>query len=462
MRKDRPQNSEGAALRPVVYASMAGTVAEWYEFFLYATASTLVFGQLFFPKTGDPLDGVISALLIYAVGFLARPVGGLVFGHYGDRYGRKRLLQVSIIVVGVATFLMGCLPGFVSWGYGAPIALVVLRFVQGFALGGEWGGAVLLVAEHSPDSRRGFWSSWPQAGVPAGNFLATVVLTAMSLGLSEDAFLNWGWRVAFWASAVVVVIGYYIRRHVEDAPIFHEAIGDGEPVADARTLVRRYPRKLVTAMGIKLVENILYYMVVTFSITYLKIVVQIGTSRMLLLLLVAHVVHFCVIPLVGGLSDRVGRRPVYLVGAALAAVWGFAAWPLMAVGTDIAILASIVLGLLVHALVYAPMPAMMAELFPTRMRYTGLSIGYQVTSVVAGSVAPLIATALLSAFGSTTPIGLYVLTAAVLSFAAVATTAETRGIALRSLDVADRQLSGLVARPAPDGQTPVGPESVPR
>ncbi|MGP3932058.1 MFS transporter [Nonomuraea sp. KM88] len=416
---------------------MAGTVAEWYEFFLYATATTLVFGQLFFPQTGNPLDGVISALLVYAVGFLARPLGGLIFGYYGDRLGRKKLLQVSIFLVGVATFLMGCIPSFASWGYGAPLSLVALRFLQGFALGGEWGGAVLLVAEHSPDDRRGFWASWPQAAVPLGNMLATLVLTMMSLSLSNDAFLSWGWRVAFWLSALIVIIGYYIRRRVDEAPIFLEAVSSPEhrrPRAGVIVLVRHHPRKVLTAMGIKLVENILYYLVVTFSITYLKIVVAIDTSHVLLLMLLAHALHLCLIPLVGLASDRIGRRPLYLSGAALAVVWGFGAWPLMATGDNAAILLAIGLGLAVHALVYAPMPAMMAELFPTRLRYTGLSIGYQVTSVLAGSVAPLVATTLLNTYDSTLPIGLYVFVAAALSFAAVMFTAETKGLSLRTLD----------------------------
>ena len=218
---DSPENRGG--LKKVVAASMAGTVVEWYEFFLFATASTLVFGQLFFVDTGNPLDGILKAFLIYAVGFIARPLGGIVFGHFGDKYGRKHLLQISIVMVGAATFLMGCLPGYDQIGYWAAAMLVVLRFVQGFAVGGEWGGAVLLVAEHSPNKERGFWSSWPQAAVPLGNLLATVVLLTLSFTLSEEAFLAWGWRVGFWLSIVIVAIGYYIRTHVTDAAIFKEA-----------------------------------------------------------------------------------------------------------------------------------------------------------------------------------------------------------------------------------------------
>ncbi len=222
-RRPEEEDVKSSGLKKVVTASMAGTVVEWYEFFLYASAATLVFGKIFFPNSGTELDGIIAAFLTYAVGFVARPIGGIVFGHFGDKFGRKQLLQLSIILVGVSTFLMGCLPTFQQIGYWAPALLVFLRFVQGFAVGGEWGGAVLLVAEHSPSKSRGFWSSWPQSAVPMGNLLATGVLFTLSATLSSADFLSWGWRVAFWLSAVIVLVGYYIRTKVTDAPIFLEA-----------------------------------------------------------------------------------------------------------------------------------------------------------------------------------------------------------------------------------------------
>src|SRR6476469_1701986 len=282
---------------------MVGTVVEWYEFFLYATAATLVFGKYFFPSTGNELDGIIQAFLTYAVGFVARPLGGSVFGQIGDKLGRKPTLQLTIVIIGVSTFLMGCLPGFVDIGYLAPALLVLLRFIQGFALGGEWGGAVLLVAEHSPNKSRGFWASWPQAGVPVGNMLATVALLALTSTLSDAAFLSWGWRVAFWLSAVVVLVGYYIRTKVTDAPIFVAAQQEIEQIkADSLSVVevlRRYPRGVFTAMGLRFGENIMYYLVVTFSITYLKVQVGADTSSILWYLLVAHAVHFAIIPVVG-------------------------------------------------------------------------------------------------------------------------------------------------------------------
>jgi len=429
-------------LKRVVAASMAGTVVEWYEFFLYGTAATLVFSKVFFAKGDSDLDAILAAFITYAVGFAARPVGGVVFGHFGDKYGRKKLLQFSLLLVGAATFLMGCLPTFGQVGYWAPTMLVVLRFIQGFAVGGEWGGAVLLVAEHSPNQSRGFWSSWPQAAVPVGNMLATVVLLVLTGTLSDDAFLSWGWRVAFWLSAVVVLIGYYIRTKVTDAPIFVAAQQEVERVKAASygvvEVLKRYPRGVFTAMGLRFAENIMYYLVVTFSITYLKVQVHADTSDILWWLLAAHAVHFVAIPLVGRLSDHVGRRPVYFVGALAAGTWGFFAFPMMNSANYLVIMGGIIIGLVIHAFMYAPQPAIMAEMFPTRMRYSGVSLGYQVTSIVAGSLAPIIAVKLLEVYDSSVPIALYLAGAAVITLIAVYFTRETKGIDLATVDQADR------------------------
>jgi MFS family permease len=439
------QSDRGAiptGLKRVVAASMAGTVVEWYEFFLYGTAATLVFSKVFFAKGDSDLDAILAAFLTYAVGFAARPIGGVVFGHFGDKYGRKKLLQFSLLLVGAATFLMGCLPTYGQVGYWAPVLLVVLRFLQGFAVGGEWGGAVLLVAEHSPNPSRAFWASWPQAAVPVGNMLATVVLLVLTTTLTDDAFLSWGWRVAFWLSAVVVLIGYYIRTKVTDAPIFVAAQQEVERVKAASygvfEVLRRYPRGVFTAMGLRFAENIMYYLVVTFSITYLKVQVGADTSDILWWLLAAHAVHFVAIPLVGRLSDRIGRRPVYFVGALAAGTWGFFAFPMMNSANYLVIMGAIIIGLIIHAIMYAPQPAIMAEMFPTRMRYSGVSLGYQVTSIVAGSLAPIIAVKLLEIYDSSVPIALYLAGAAVITLVAVYFTRETKGIDLAAVDQADR------------------------
>jgi MFS family permease len=397
---------------------------------------------VFFAQGVSESNALIAALLTYAVGFVARPLGGVVFGHFGDKYGRKKLLQFAILLVGVVTFLMGCLPTYAQIGIWAPLLLVILRFMQGFAVGGEWGGAVLLVAEHSPNKQRAFWASWPQAAVPVGNMLATVVLLVLTGTLSDAAFLSWGWRIAFWLSAVVVLVGYYIRTKVSDAPIFLEAQQEIERVKAVSygvvEVLKRYPRGVFTAMGLRFAENIMYYLVVTFSIVYLKNEVRADTSDILWWLLAAHAVHFIVIPQVGRLSDRFGRRPVYIVGAIAAGTWGFFAFPMMNTANYMLIMAAIIIGLIIHAIMYAPQPAIMAEMFPTRMRYSGVSLGYQVTSIVAGSLAPAIATWLLAKFDSSVPIALYLAGAAVITLIAALATRETKGIDLADVDQADR------------------------
>src|SRR5690242_10205321 len=448
VRDGTPQVSDQPAtiprrLKRVVAASIAGTVVEWYEFFLYGPAAALVVSNVFFAKGDSDLDAILAAFLTYAVGFAARPIGGVVFGHFGDKYGRKKLLQFSLLLVGAVTFLMGCLPTYGQVGYLAPALLVVLRFLQGFAVGGEWGGAVLLVAEHSPDRSRAYWASWPQAAVPVGNMLATVVLLTLTNTLSEAAFLSWGWRVGFWLSAVVVLIGYYIRTKVTDAPIFVAAQQEVERVKAVSygvfEVLKRYPRGVFTAMGLRFAENIMYYLVVTFSITYLKVQVHADTSDILWWLLAAHAVHFIAIPLVGRLSDRVGRRPVYFVGALLAGTWGFFAFPMMNSANYLVIMGAIIIGLIIHAIMYAPQPAIMAEMFPTRMRYSGVSLGYQVTSIVAGSLAPIIAVKLLEVYDSSLPIAIYLAGASAITLVAVYFTRETNGIDLATLDRADRE-----------------------
>lgn len=422
---------------------MAGTIVEWYEFFLYGTAATLVFGKLFFPSTGNELDGIIAAFATYAVGFIARPLGGVVFGHVGDRIGRKSLLQLSLVLIGASTFLMGCLPSFESIGYWAPALLVLLRFIQGFALGGEWGGAVLLVTEHSPRESRAFWGSFPQAGVPLGNLLATLVLLILSATLSEEAFLSWGWRVGFWASVMIVAIGYYIRTQVSDAPIFKAAKErmqrSDQTDYGLSAVFRRYPRGVFTAMGLRVGENILYYMVVTFSITYLAHR-GVNTSRILSLLFLAHVVHVILIPAAARLADVVGRKPVYITGAALSITWPFVAFPMFDTEASAAILTAIALGLSVHSLMYAVQPAVMTEMFPTRMRYSGVSLGYQVTAIVAGSWAPLIGTALLRTYESWVPIAIYTALGSAVSLGAALYLRESKGSDLNELDREDERL----------------------
>ncbi|GAB3285045.1 MFS transporter [Microbacterium lacusdiani] len=428
-------------LRRVVAASMAGTVVEWYDFFLYSTASALVFSKVLLPQMGNVYDGIIAAFVTYAVGFAARPLGGIVFGHIGDRLGRKHTLQLTIMLIGVATVLMGCLPTYQQIGVAAPIALVLLRFVQGLALGGEWGGAVLLVGEHAPDDRRATWTAWPQAAVPVGNLLATLVMGVMSGLLSEEAFLGWGWRVAFWLSALVVLVGYWIRTTVSESPLFEAARSEQSAEKSAGygvvEVLRRYPRQVLIGMGLRFAENIMYYLVVAFSIVYLKEGLGMDTTSVLGLIAIAHVSHFVVILAAGRAIDALGRKPVYLAGAILGGTWGFWAFPLLGTMSTPLILGAIIVGLAFHAMMYAGQPAIMAEMFPTRTRYSGVSISYQVTSIFAGSLAPILATTWLRDTGSWVPTAVYLLVAGAVTAVAVLMLRETKGASLTELDAAD-------------------------
>jgi len=426
--------TDNKLLKKVVAASMIGSVAEWYEFFLYGTASALVFGEIFFQQTGSAIDGILAAFALYAVGFLARPIGGLVFGHYGDKIGRKKLLQLSLIIVGITTFLMGCIPTFNSIGYWAPILLVTLRLIQGFAFGGEWGGAVILVSEHSPDDRRGYWASWPQAGVPLGNLIATIILLILSKNLSPEQFMGWGWRVAFWFSAVVVLIGLWIRKSVDDAPVFKEAQEKQAQLEKQQLgiieVIKYHKKAIIAGIGARFAENILYYMVVTFSISYLKLVVNKDTTQILLLMFGAHAIHFFFIPLMGHLSDVWGRKPIYITGAILTAFWGFIGFPMMDTGNDWIIMSAITIGLFIQSMTYSPYSSLMTELFPTHIRYTALSLCYQVAPILAGSLAPLISLSLLKTFNSSIPISIYLVLSSIISISCIMLVKETKGKSL--------------------------------
>ncbi|MBQ0985762.1 MHS family MFS transporter [Streptomyces sp. F63] len=436
-----PPNS--TPLKRVVAASLIGTTIEWYDFFLYGAAAALVFNQLFFPGS-DPLVGTLLAFLTYAVGFAARPVGALVFGHYGDKLGRKKLLVLSLLLMGGATFAIGLLPTHATIGTAAPLLLTVLRLVQGFALGGEWGGAVLLVSEHGDAKRRGFWASWPQTGAPAGQLIATGVLAVLTALLSDAAFMAWGWRVPFLLSGVLVAIGLWVRLAVDESPVFRQALERAEarkaaekPAAERTPLVavvRHHWRDVLIAMGSRMAENISYYVITAFILVYATSEVELSKQTALNAVLIASAVHFATIPVWGALSDRFGRRPVYLLGAAGVGLWAFPFFALIDTGTFANLLLAVTVGLVFHGAMYAPQAAFFAEMFATRMRYSGASIGAQFSSVLAGAPAPLIATALLADYGSSTPIALYVIAAALLTLLAVGIAKETRHRDLTELD----------------------------
>ena len=421
-------------LRRVVMASLIGTTIEWYDFFLYGSAAALVFNKLFFPEF-DPLTGTLLAFATYALGFVARPVGGIVFGHFGDRIGRKRLLMLSLILMGVATVLIGLLPTYAQIGIWAPLALIALRLVQGFAVGGEWGGAVLMAAEHGDAARRGFWASWPQAGVPAGNLLAAAVLAIMAAFQSEEDFLDWGWRVPFILSALLVVVGWYIRNRVSESPMFEKELDDAEapPKVPAMEVLRERPKALVLGAGLRVGENISYYILTVFSLTYLVDVSKESRSLALNALLIGAAVQFFAIPLFALLSDRIGRRPVYALGAFGLAAWCFVMFGLLGSGDNASIILALVVGLVLHGAMYGPQAAFITELFPTRIRYSGVSLAYQLTSIVAGSLAPIIALWLYKEYGSATPVAIYVGAACLISGVSALLARETRGLELEAI-----------------------------
>ncbi|MEU5366181.1 MFS transporter [Streptomyces sp. NPDC005925] len=442
-------------LKRIVAASLIGTTIEWYDFFLYGSAAALVFNKLFFPDS-DPLVGTLLSFLTYAVGFAARPLGALVFGHYGDRLGRKKLLVLSLLMMGGATFAIGLLPTHATVGGAAPILLTALRLVQGFALGGEWGGAVLLVSEHGDARRRGFWASWPQTGAPAGQLLATGVLSLLTAVQSDSTFESWGWRIPFLLSGVLVMVGLWIRLSVDESPVFKKALAQAEarkaevdPVAEKMPLVavlRHHWRDVLVAMGARMAENISYYVITAFILVYATTSVGLSKQTALNTVLIASGVHFVVIPLWGALSDRIGRRPVYLIGAVGIGLWMFPFFALIDTGRFSALLLAVTVGLVLHGAMYAPQAAFFSEMFATRMRYSGASIGAQFASVAAGAPAPLIATALLSDYDSSTPISLYVIAAVLLTVVAIVAAKETRDRDLA--DVTDVAPSGNRRTPA--------------
>jgi metabolite-proton symporter len=448
-----------ANLKRIVAASLIGTTIEWYDFFLYGSAAALVFNKLFFPDS-DPLVGTLLSFLTYAVGFAARPLGALVFGHYGDRIGRKKLLVLSLLMMGGATFAIGLLPTHATVGAAAPVLLTTLRLVQGFALGGEWGGAVLLVSEHGDARRRGFWASWPQTGAPAGQLLATGVLSLLTALLSDAAFGSWGWRIPFLLSGVLVIVGLWIRLSVDESPVFQQALAQAEArkAVGGETeklplvsVLRHHWRDVLVAMGARMAENISYYVITAFILVYATTSAGVSKQTALNAVLIASAVHFAVIPAWGALSDRVGRRPVYLLGAVGVGLWMFPFFSLIDTGGFGNLIIAVTVGLVLHGAMYAPQAAFFSEMFATRMRYSGASIGAQFASVAAGAPAPLIATALLSDYDSSTPIALYVIAAAVLTVVAVGLAKETRRRDLA--DVAPSDADEPAMPPATDART---------
>ncbi|WP_028847360.1 MFS transporter [Thermocrispum agreste] len=433
----RPGQPDRTGIGKVVGASMIGTTIEWYDFFLFGSAAALVFGDVFFAEEIGGTQGTLYAFMVYALGFIARPLGGIVFGHFGDRLGRKKMLVLSLLLMGGATFAIGVLPTYAQVGVLAPVLLVACRLIQGFAVGGEWGGAVLMAAEHGHNQRRGFWTSFVQGGVPAGNLLAAGVLWILQGTLSEDQFQSWGWRVSFLLSAVLVVVGLWVRLTIEESPVFaatQAKLAEGAERSHQPLLevVKHYPKEILLAMGMRLAENISYYIFTVISISYLKDYLDTDGSIGTQAVLIGSAVQVVLIPLIGLASDRFGRKPFYLAGAAGVGVWTFVFFGMLDTLSGGTVALAVTIGLLFHGLMYSPQAAFFSELFGTSVRYSGASIGYQLASVLAGALAPIIAIALLGDVNdpNQAAVGIYVAIASALTIIAVLLSRETRGQSL--------------------------------
>lgn len=389
-------------------ASSVGTILEWYDFTVYNTLAALIFNRLFFPSF-DPLSGTILALSTYAVGYVSRPLGGVLFGHLGDKRGRRVVLVITLVLMGVTTGLMGLLPTYATAGIASPILLVMLRFVQGVALGGEWAGAVLISVEHGAQHQRGRNASWTQVGPSVGTLLATGGIALVTYLVSPDEFLSWGWRIPFLASVVLVGFGLWIRRGVAETPMFTELEERGTkaqtPIGD---VLRHYWRRLLIAAGVRVGSDVLYALVVVFTLTYVTTVLGLSGNLALTAIMVGSACNAVSVLFFGALSDRVGRRPVYATGALLGMLWAFVFFVLLDSRRPALIVIAVVIGLVIHGAMYGPQAAFVTEQFPTRVRYAGSSLAYTLAGIAGGGFAPLIIASLFRVYGTSTEVSLYV------------------------------------------------------
>ncbi|MCI2421720.1 MHS family MFS transporter [Saccharopolyspora sp. K220] len=409
------ETADRRSLRRAFVASLSGTTLEYYDFAAYSVAAATLFGKLFFPS-GDDLAGTMAAFSTYAVGYLSRPLGGFVFGRLGDVLGRKQVLVLTLLLTGIATFLIGLLPTHAAIGGYAAVLLVILRFAQGVGVGGEWGGAVLLSSEFGDPRRRGFWASAAQIGPPAGNLLANGVLALLALSLSTAQFEAWGWRIAFLLSGVLVLFGLWLRMKLEETPVFKKIAERGEqPKAPLTEVFRHEPRALLAGVLVRICPDVLYSLFTVFVLTYLTTALDMPASQGLAAVMIGSAFQLFLIPASGALSDRVNRRTMYLIGTIAAAIWPFVFFPMISGGSFVAVAIGMIIALAIHAVLYGPQAALITEQFSPRLRYTGSSLAYTLAGVVGGAVAPLVFTALLAGFGTWVAVAIYLVGTAVLT-----------------------------------------------
>lgn len=414
-------------LKRVLVASLVGSTIEWFDYFLYGTVAALVFNQLFF-VTDDPAFGTLYAFAAFALAFLIRPFGGIIFSHIGDKIGRKRTLVLTLSLMGLATFLMGVLPTYQTIGIWAPVLLILLRLVQGLGLGGEWGGALLLAVEYAPKEKRGLFGSIPQMGVTLGMLMGTLALSVMTL-LPDDAFLTWGWRVPFILSALLVVFGLWIRKGIDETPSFKKIQEKGDvpklPIADT---IRYHWREVLIAIGAKVVETAPFYIFGTFIVSYATQNLDFSETNALNAVTIGTIATTILMPIMGAFSDKVGRKPLYIGGTIFMILYAFPYFWLLHQESVAMLFLATVIGLgIIWAPITAVLGTMFSEIFSARVRYTGISLGYQIGAAVAGGTAPLIATALLIRFNNSyIPVALYIIFTAVISLIAVITVKDKR------------------------------------
>jgi metabolite-proton symporter len=438
----KADNSERSIVK-VALTSLAGTSIEWYDFFLYGTAAALIFPTVFFPAGMDPLIGLLASFSTFAIGFLARPIGGVIFGHYGDRVGRKKALVVALLIMGISTTLIGCLPSFATIGALAPLLLIALRFAQGLAIGGQWAGAVLLVTESAPVSKRGFYGSFAQVGAPLGVVLANLAFLLVSSNLSSDSFMAWGWRVPFLFSVALICLAMYVQLRLEDTAEFRQlremkdqrAAKSAEQSDEAHTkrpspvleVLRRYPRQICLAAGAFLSAQVTFYILVAFVVAYGTSAAGLNLPRntMLAAVLIGSIAMIPSLLISAALSDRYGRRGVYMLGALLVGLWAFVLFPLINTKSFFNIALALAMGQLFIGMMYGPQAAFLSEMFDTQVRYSGASLGYQLGAILGGALAPLIATALLAHYQSTFSISVYIALASLVTLVSTYLLKET-------------------------------------